>query len=167
MIAGTVKNIKEYISKNTKETYTKQWDDLKDKGYQIGIVQIIKENDFAHLHSVLQKNRDKGVATSVTQVASTTLENKVLTKPILVKNHRTKGMDVAVQDIENNLYLISDTGSIFWKKQIDGEIMGDIQQIDIYKNGRYQLLFNTANTLYLVDRNGKDVNPYPKAFENQ
>ncbi|WP_103864462.1 hypothetical protein [Aquimarina sp. I32.4] len=165
LIAGTVKNIKEYISKNAKETYTKQWEDLKDKGYQIGIVQIIKENDFAHLHSVLQKNRAKGAATSVTQIASTTLENKVLTKPILVKNHRTKGMDAAVQDIENNLYLISDTGSIFWKKQIDGEIMGDIQQIDIYKNGRYQLLFNTANTLYLVDRNGKDVSPYPKAFE--
>ena len=75
-------------------------------------------------------------------------------------------MDVAVQDTENNLYLISDKGAIFWKKQIDGEILGDIKQIDIYKNGRYQLLFNTAHTLYLVDRNGKDVTPYPKKFEN-
>jgi len=43
--------------------------------------------------------------------------------------------------------------------------MGDIQQIDIYKNGRYQLLFNTENTLYLVDRDGKDVASYPKKFE--
>jgi len=43
--------------------------------------------------------------------------------------------------------------------------MGDIQQIDIYKNGRYQLLFNTENTLYLVDRDGKDVTSYPKKFE--
>ncbi len=166
LIGGSVENLKEYISGNAEEDYTAQWDGIKDNGYQIALLQIIKENDFAHIHSVLQKSITKGAATSVTQVASTTLENKVLNKPILVKNHRTKGMDVAIQDIENNLYLISDKGAIFWKKKIDGEILGDIQQIDIYKNGRYQLLFNTANTLYLVDRDGKDVKPYPKKFEN-
>ncbi|MCK8521579.1 hypothetical protein M0D21_08365 [Aquimarina sp. D1M17] len=164
LIAGNIKSIKEYISNNVKEEYQKQWGDLTYKGYQMGLLQIIKENDFAHIHGVLQKNSIQGVVSSVTQTASTTLENKILNKPILVKNHRTKGMDVAIQDIDNNLYLISDKGSIFWKKQIDGEILGDIQQIDIYKNGRYQLLFNTASTLYLVDRNGKDVPPYPKKF---
>ncbi len=165
LIAGNIKNLKEYISENVSENYTSEWDSLKDKGYQIAVFQVIKENDFAHLHGVLQKNLAKGAATSVTQVASTTLENKLLNKPILVKNHRTKGMDVAIQDIENNLYLISDKGAIFWKKQIDGEILGDIQQIDIYKNGRYQLLFNTPNSVYLIDRDGKDVSPYPKKFD--
>jgi len=165
LIAGNIKNLKEYIAQNVKDDFSSQWGDLKNKGYELGILQIIKENDFAHIHSVLQRNLAKGAATSVTQIASTTLENKVLKKPILVKNHRTKGMDVAIQDIENNVYLISDKGAIFWKKQVDGEILGDIQQIDIYKNGRFQLLFNTANTLYLVDRDGKDVKPYPKKFE--
>ncbi|WP_103072507.1 hypothetical protein [Aquimarina sediminis] len=165
LMVGTIKNIKEYISDNTKKDYAAQWSTLKDKGYQIGVLQIIKENDFAHIHAILQKSKDKGAATSVAQVASTTIENKVLNKPTLVKNHRTKGMDVVVQDIENELYLISDKGAIFWKKQIDGEILGDIKQIDIYKNGRYQLVFNTANKLYVVDRDGKDVKPYPKTFE--
>ncbi len=165
LIAGDIKHLKEHISETVKDTYKEQWSTLKDKGYQIAILQVIKENDFAHIHGVLQKNIAKGSATSVTQTASTTLENKVMNKPILVKNHRTKGKDIAVQDIENNLYLISDKGSIFWKKQIDGEILGDIQQIDIYKNGRYQLLFNTSTSLYLIDRDGKDVAPYPKKFE--
>lgn len=166
LLAGNVNTVKEYLSEHVKDEHKDQWDTLNAKGYPIGILQIIKESDFAHVHGILQKNRVKGAATSVIQIASTSLENKVLNKPILVKNHRTKGMDVAIQDIENNLYLISDKGSIFWKKQIDGEILGDIQQIDIYKNGRYQLLFNTANTLYLVDRDGKDVAPYPKKFES-
>ncbi len=166
LIAGNIKNLKEYISENVEQSHTEDWSNLKEKGYEVAILQIIKENDFAHTHGILQKNLSKGTATSVTQVASTTLENKILNKPILVKNHRTKGMDVAIQDIDNNLYLISDKGAIFWKKQIDGEILGDIQQIDIYKNGRYQLLFTTANTLYLVDRDGKDVTPYPKKFES-
>ncbi len=165
LIATRINYLKDYISENCKDTYVSQWGNIKNKGYEMGVVQITKENDFAHVHSVLQKSSTKGAVASVSQVASTTLENKVLNNPILVKNHRTKGMDVAVQDIENTLYLISDKGAIFWKKQIDGEILGDIKQIDIYKNGRYQLLFNTAHTLYLVDRDGKDVAPYPKKFE--
>ncbi|MBQ4822919.1 ribonuclease HII [Aquimarina sp. MMG016] len=165
LLVGDIKNIKDYISENAKEEYKKQWDELNHKGYQTAILQFIKENDFAHIHGAFQKSVEKGAATSVTQTASTTLENKILNNPILVKNHRTKGMDVAIQDIENNLYLISDKGTIFWKKQIDGAILGDIKQIDIYKNGRYQLLFSTANTLYLLDRDGKNVSPYPKKFE--
>ncbi|KAA1242838.1 ribonuclease HII [Aquimarina sp. RZ0] len=165
LMISTVKNLKEYIHTNTEESYKKEWDEIKDKGYQIAALQVIKENNFAHIHSILQKNITKGAATSVTQTTATTLENKVLTTPTLVKNHRTKGMDVAVQDADNNLYLISDKGVIFWKKQINGAIIGDIQQIDIYKNGRYQLLFNTESTLYLLDRNGKDVASYPKKFE--
>jgi len=165
-IAGSIENLKNYISKNSSEDYQDQWSDLQAKRYPIGFTQIIKENDFAHIHAILQKNIAKGEATSVTQVASTTLEKELLNAPVLVKNHRTKGMDIAVQDIENMLYLISDKGAIFWKKEIDGPILGDIKQIDIYKNGRFQLLFNTANTIYLVDRDGKDVTPYPKKFEN-
>ncbi|GAA4272794.1 hypothetical protein U6A24_08575 [Aquimarina gracilis] len=165
LIAGSTQNLKNYISEYTEDKLKDQWENLRDKDHPIGLIQIIKENDFAHIHAVLKKEIAKGAATSVTQVASTTLEKEVLNKPVLVKNHRTKGMDIAIQDIENNLYLISDKGDIFWKKKIDGEILGEIQQIDIYKNGRFQLLFNTANTLYLVDRDGKDVAPYPKKFE--
>ena len=164
-VLGRVDFIKKYLSENSAENYTESFKTINSKGYDIGVVQLIRENDFAHFHGLLQKTKDPGAATSVSQTASVTLENELLTNPILVKNHRTKGMDIVVQDIANNLYLISDAGTIFWKKQIDGAIMGDVQQIDMYKNGRYQLLFNTANTLYVIDRDGKDVAPFPKKFE--
>ncbi|WP_378178120.1 hypothetical protein [Aquimarina sp. SS2-1] len=165
LLVGSVKKLQDYIATNVGESNQQQWKEAKINGYQIAALQITKENNFAHIHGVFEKNVSKGAATSVTQTASTTLENKILTRPILVQNHRTKGMDIAIQDVDNNLYLISDKGSIFWKKQINGAIMGDIQQIDIYKNGRYQLLFNTETTLYLVDRDGNDVTSYPKKFE--
>ncbi|GAA3519711.1 hypothetical protein GCM10022393_37380 [Aquimarina addita] len=165
LMVSTVNHLKDYISSGVTEEQKKQWKDLNSNKYKIGALQFIKENNFAHVHGVLQKNVAKGSATSVIQATSTTLENKILTRPILVKNHRTKGMDIAVQDIDNQLYLISDKGAIFWKKQIDGAIMGDVQQIDIYKNGRYQLLFNTETTVYLVDRDGNDVTSYPKKLE--
>jgi len=166
LMSGSVKHLQEYISSSIQDdTKRKQWNEAVIKGYEIAALQIIKEDNFAHVHGVLKKNITKETATSVTQTTSTTLENKLLSKPFLVKNHRTKGMDIAVQDINNNLYLISDKGTIFWKKQINGAIKGEIKQIDIYKNGRYQLLFNTENTLYLVDRDGKDVSSYPKKFD--
>ncbi len=165
LMVSSIKNLKEYIATNTLEPYQKGWNEINDTGYPITALQVIKEDNFAHIHTVFEKNIAKGAATSVHQIASTTLENKILTKPILVKNHRTKGMDIAVQDVDNNLYLISDKGTIFWKKQINGAIMGAIQQIDIYKNGRYQLVFNTETTLYLLDRDGNDVASYPKNFE--
>ncbi len=164
LIVGSTDAIKDYVSKNVSKEYKKQWNDLKYKDHHMAALQIIKENNFAHIHASFQKNIAKGSATSVTQVASTTLDNKILNEPILVKNHKTNGMDIVVQDINNILYLISNTGTIFWKKQIDGAILGDIKQIDIYKNGRYQLLFCTTNTVYLLDRNGKNVSPYPKKF---
>lgn len=166
LIGGSAGSIKEYIEKNSKEEYKKQWSNLSYKGYQTAVIQFIKENDFAHIHGAFQKNIVKGAATSVTQIAATTIESNLLTKPTLLKNHRTKGMDAVVQDIDNNLYLISDKGTIFWKRPIGGAIIGDVKQIDIYKNGRYQLLFNTDNTLFLLDRDGKDVAPYPIKFEN-
>ncbi len=163
-IVGNHNYIKEYVTKGVHRKYKKEWADVNQKGYQIAALQIIKEENYAHIHGILKKNEKQSITSTVNQVATTTLEAPLVTRPVLVKNHRSKGLDIAVQDVNNNLYLISEKGSIFWKKQIDGAIMGDIQQIDIYSNGRYQLLFNTEHTLYLVDRDGKDVYPFPKRF---
>ena len=44
-----------------------------------------------------------------------------------------------------------------WKKSLSGRIIGEIKQIDLYKNGRLQILFRTSDRLYLIDRNGNEV----------
>jgi hypothetical protein len=36
-----------------------------------------------------------------------------------------------------------------------------VHQVDRFKNGKLQMLFNTATRIYLVDRNGKDVEGFP------
>jgi len=36
----------------------------------------------------------------------------------------------------------------------------------MYKNGRLQLAFATSNRLYVIDRNGNDVNPFPLKFND-
>lgn len=82
-------------------------------------------------------------------------------KPWLLTNHNTKGLDIFLQDDANKIYLISSTGTTFWKKQLNGTIMSDIQQIDALKNGKLQVVFNTRDSLYVLDRNGNPVAPFP------
>ncbi|MGB5419872.1 MAG: ribonuclease HII, partial [Algibacter sp.] len=68
--------------------------------------------------------------------------------------------------VNNNLYLISNNGKILWKKQLQGPILGRIEQIDMYKNGRLQLAFATPKRVYVLDRNGKDVKPFALKFND-
>jgi hypothetical protein len=82
-----------------------------------------------------------------------------------VTNHRTGKKEIVVQDQENNLYLISTEGKVLWKKALQGRVQGDIQQVDIYKNGRQQLAFTTDNQFLIIDRNGEEVKPFNQTFE--
>jgi hypothetical protein len=91
----------------------------------------------------------------------TRLDTIIDFKPFLVVNHNTGENEILVQDISNNIYLISNTGRVLWKKPVSGPIKGNVYQIDFYRNNRLQMLFNTRDRIYLVDRNGNDVGRYP------
>ncbi|WP_224485517.1 ribonuclease HII [Robertkochia aurantiaca] len=129
-------------------------------------IQKTTDNGFS-LVNIYTEKMDTGVATTgmVTQVFNTTLENELATRPQFVINHRSKQREVVVQDIQNYLYLINPSGKVLWKKKLDSRIIGDIEQVDLYRNGRLQLAFNTSGKFYIVDRNGNDVAPFPKTFE--
>ena len=69
-------------------------------------------------------------------------------------------MDVVVQDVQNTLYLFSSQGNLYWKKDLKEPIIGPIQQVDLYKNKKWQMAFRTQKYLYILDRNGKEVKPF-------
>ena len=89
------------------------------------------------------------------------LDSTVINKPVLVRNHYTNEKELIVQDAKYNIYLINNSGRILWKKTLDGRILGDIEQIDYYRNSKLQYIFNTKNKIYLLDRNGNNVDRYP------
>ncbi len=94
------------------------------------------------------------------------LDSIVSVKPQLVVNHRDKqNMEVIVQDNLDNLYLINKEGVALWKVRLSGKIMSRIYQIDYYRNGKLQYLFNTRDKLYLIDRNGEKVAKFPVSFK--
>ena len=96
----------------------------------------------------IQKNKIKATAHSVSEELNIKLDADVLMPPQFVSNHITNEKEIAVQDINNNLYLIASNGNILWKKQLNGAILGKIEQVDMYKNGKLQLAFTTKNHLY-------------------
>ena len=140
--------------------------DKNVKGYNANAVQFIYEDDYAHVNGIIQKFKKRSALNSVTESFTTTIEADIISAPQTVKNHVTGAHDIAVQDVNNVLYLISSSGSILWKKQLRGKILGKIEQIDMYKNGRLQLAFATPKRLYVLDRNGNNVSPFPLQFND-
>lgn len=89
------------------------------------------------------------------------LKANISMRPYLLKNHYTEALEVFVQDEENRIYLIGNTGKLLWDMQVDGPIKSEVNQIDVYQNKKLQILFSTENTIYLLDRNGNNVESYP------
>ncbi len=132
--------------------------------YNTTALQFIYDTNFAHVNGIIKKSKTKAILNSVSEELNIKLENNILNTPQFVTNHITKQKEIVVQDVANNLYLISNKGKILWKKQLQGPVLGSINQIDIYKNGRLQLAFATPNKVYVLDRNGNDVSPFPAKF---
>jgi hypothetical protein len=138
------------------------------KKYPLAVLQLSYDRDFAHVNLVCKEASAAQESTGlITQVFSKTLDHAILGNPQFFTNHRTRGKDVVVQDIQNQLYLISASGRILWKKQLDGAILGNIEEVDILRNGKKQLAFVTQNTFYVLDRTGKPVAPFPKKFKDK
>jgi len=89
------------------------------------------------------------------------MDSSVTLKPALVVNHNTSEKEIFVQDLAKKVYLINSTGRIIWKLPVDGPILGAVHQVDFYRNGKFQYLFNTAKKIHLIDRNGNYVERYP------
>lgn len=162
IMVATPSVLKDIISKNGFENYNYKLDK-----YNTSAVQFIYETNFAHVNGIIEKGKAKTSINSVSEELNIKLENNILNTPQFVKNHITKQKELVVQDINNNLYLISNKGKILWKKQLQGSVLGKIEQIDIYKNGRLQLVFATPNRVYVLDRNGNNVSPFPAKFNDQ
>jgi hypothetical protein len=90
------------------------------------------------------------------------LTDEIVGQPYLVRDHNTNKYNIIVFDKSANMYLISTDGLILWKKRIDDLPISSINEVDFFKNGKIQYLFNTADFIYLIDKNGQMVKNYPK-----
>lgn len=152
------KKLKTILKPKYHSILQKSSDELKNNiliGYQTNIVS----NNLEHTALILKSEGSK--SSNKSQLWDLTLNQVINYPPQLLKNHRSKSLDIFIQDSTNTIYLINAAGSVKWSKAIKGSIIGQVQQIDIYGNNKYQALFNTATQIHLIDINGNDVKGYP------
>ncbi|MBR9854487.1 MAG: ribonuclease HII [Algicola sp.] len=149
------------------ELSTEVSSDIKENDFkdQVFASQMVMDNGFGHFNILVSKIAKSQERNTVSPLFTLELNTDLATAPQFVKNHRTKKQEVVVQDQNNVLYLISTDGKILWTKQLDGRIQGNIQQVDIYKNGKLQLAFCTNDQFLILDRNGDEVSPFNIQFE--
>lgn len=128
------------------------------------VVQYSTEGEL-YYHSISCKYtsqiRDKALT-----VWESLLDTSLVMKPALVVNHNTSEKEIFIQDASNKVYLVNSTGRVLWKQKVEGPILGQVHQVDFYKNGKSQYLFNTAEKIHLMDRNGNYVERYPVSFRS-
>ncbi len=162
---GKTSNLKNKWKENSLKK--KAWDNIKLSKYPLIAIQGISEDVFVQTRFTAQAENTKQQKNSVLNQYSFSLDAPLARNPQWLKNHRNKTMDVVVQDQNNVMYLFSNTGTLFWKKQLSGPIVGDIKQVDLYKNRRLQMAFRTPNRFMILDRNGKIVPPFNKKISSK
>ncbi|MCK9305055.1 MAG: hypothetical protein M0P27_06625, partial [Bacteroidales bacterium] len=53
-----------------------------------------------------------------------------------------------------------------WAIPFETPLRGFVEQVDFFNNKQLQMLFASGNRLYLLDRKGKYVSPYPKKVDS-
>jgi len=127
---------------------------IKGPAYQFNTTNNYFFNNFYIEYTTNVKEQPK-------TVWETLLDTIIEGKPAFFTNHYTMQNEIVVQDLRNNLYLINNVGRILWKISLPEKIMSDIYEIDFYGNSKYQMLFSTKNYIYILDRNGNNVENYP------
>tara|TARA_B100001093_G_scaffold238302_1_gene228326 strand:- start:15520 stop:17898 length:2379 start_codon:yes stop_codon:yes gene_type:complete len=130
---------------------------LKKEDYGFWISHLSLDKNFIYKTQSIVKTEKEINRIGPKIIFNTKLNNDIYFKPKWVKNYVTKQKELVVQDNKNILYLISNEGEIIWEKDLKSKIVGDIFQIDLYKNGRLQYAFNTEKSLMILDKNGKEV----------
>lgn len=167
LLVGISENLKQKASEAVDPEYAESIKNLKVDKHRIAAIQFVYDNYFAHVNGIVKETEGRSKNSGIAQLFAITLDNTVLNNPQFVTNHVSKQKDIVVQDVANKLHLISSNGRLLWSKELDGPVLGEIKQVDLFKNGKLQLAFATKKTVYVIDRLGKEVSPFPLKFRDE
>ena len=150
-----------------KRIFSRQYaSDIENQRYNIGSMGAIgiqmKEVDEMMYCNISLVESDQPAMMAQNQTSwETNIGTDLATKPFIVTNHDTGEKEIIVQDKDNVLYLLNSSGRETWHIQIDDRIIGNILQVDSYKNDKLQYIFSTKNKIYIVDRLGNFMPKFP------
>lgn len=130
-------------------------------GFGSALVQLAPERAGVQQLTACITHAPGDAATTDGALWTASVGARITQGPYLLTDHLSRTQMVLVQDEKQRISLISCTGKVLWQREVDGPIMGSVPQVDRFKNGKLQMLFNTASRIYLIDRNGQDVTGFP------
>ncbi len=138
--------------------------EITDHWEQLGQMAFLLANKRNHIqikgYRIARVGTSSPAARTVWRVS---LDAPALHFPTLIDS---QPYTIALQDSSFYLYLLSAAGELLWKKKLEGAILSRIHSIDYYNNGTRQLLFNTANHIYLLDTEGKTQGTFPLRLQS-
>ena len=153
----TIDFISGFLNEGAKN-FLKNNRDLFNKIQAFGF-QLSSSNDMIY-NSLSLRYREEALFESDTEW-ETLLDTVAAIKPFFFINHNTGAREIFIQDLKNNIYLINAAGRVLWKVPLREKINGSVYMVDIYKNGRNQILFAGKEYLHIIDRNGNYVERFP------
>lgn len=151
--------LRHFLNQELRQTYEQNTNHLNK--IQAINYQAKNESDMMFQTVSILFNSEFSNNETKTPIWETNVNAPVHMKPVFVKNHRTQEYELFVQDSKNEVYLINKAGRILWSRQLESPILGKVQQVDLYRNNKLQYAFNTTENLYVLDRNGNFVEPFP------
>ena len=76
-------------------------------------------------------------------------------------------MNLLVQNVNKSITLKDENGKGMWSIPFSHQICGKVETIDYYGNGKLQFLFGGGSSLYLLDRLGRFVRPFPVSLQKK
>lgn len=119
---------------------------------------FISDSIIFSLGKISFKKEEIRHSTKIWEVSLDTVSNF---RTQIVINADNQRKEIFTQDLKNQVYLINKSGEIIFKKKIKERIIGNVFQIDYFKSGKLQYVFNTKNFIYVMERTGKLVDEFP------
>ncbi len=130
------------------------------KKFEFFSIQFSNTNNKAFYTQVSYKYNN--VNTNETQLLwASKLDTTFDNAPQVVYNSELKQHVIFVQDVNNTLYCLSNTGNLIWRSKLNGKLVGNFHTIDPQKNGSSCYLFSTDKQANLIDAKGVSLYNYP------
>lgn len=156
---GRLSNLMQNISNPSFKKYLTAQPDQFSSLNPVGIqITPYKDNIFL-INGLIQTFKSFQKTTNL--LWKTELDTICTRRPQVVTNHNDRTNEIIVQDAKNNFYLVTSGGRIIWKHPLDDQIIGEVFQVDFYRNGKLQYLFSTKKSIHLIDRKGRNVENFP------
>lgn len=130
----------------------------------MGALQFSHLNDSYYTNiSWTYKNAPATGAAAPARTSDKTITNvsEAITQMHLIRSHVSKRAEVLIQDSTRAVRHVSAEGKVLWQLPLDGPIVGGVEEVDFFNNGKLQYFFATPGKLHIVDRLGNYVKPFP------